>query len=56
MPRKGFGKKDGNKTGQQAGGRGRNQTNNCRHPSKIKEGINNAVVKESKRNHAKPMH
>jgi hypothetical protein len=22
----------------------------------LKEGINNAVVKESKRNHAKPMH
>jgi len=34
MVRKGFGKKDGNKTGQKQGGRGRNQTDKCRHPDK----------------------
>lgn len=34
MVRKGFGKKDGSRKGQEAGGRGRNQTDNCRHPSK----------------------
>lgn len=34
MVRRGFGKKDGNKTGQKAGGCGRNQTSECRHPIK----------------------
>jgi hypothetical protein len=34
MPRKGFGKKDGSRKGQESGGRGRNQTSECRHPSK----------------------
>lgn len=34
MVRKGFGKKDGSQRGQKDGGRGRNQTDNCRHPSK----------------------
>ena len=33
MPRQGYGKKDGSQQGQKSGGRGRNQTNNCRHPS-----------------------
>jgi len=34
MVKRKFGKKDGSRKGQQAGGRGRNQTSNCRHPSK----------------------
>ena len=35
MPRRGYGKRDGSQQGQkqQGGGRGRNQTSNCRHPS-----------------------
>jgi len=33
MPRRGFGKRDGSQRGQQSGGIGRNQTDNCRHPS-----------------------
>ena len=33
MPRRGFGKRDGRQLGQKSGGRGRNQTSNCRHPS-----------------------
>ena len=33
MPRRGFGKRDGSQRGRQQGGRGRNQTSNCRHPS-----------------------
>jgi len=36
MPRKGFGRKDGSRKGLMQGGRGRNQTNTCRHP-KIKK-------------------
>ena len=34
MVRKGFGRKDGSGRGRSAGGRGRNQTSSCRHPSK----------------------
>lgn len=34
MVRRGFGKKDGSQQGRNAGGRGRNQTDTCRHPSK----------------------
>jgi len=30
--RRGFGQRDGSQRGRQAGGRGRNQTNTCRHP------------------------
>ena len=37
MVRKGFGKKDGDQRGRKAGGRGRNQTDECRHPSKKKK-------------------
>ena len=37
MSRKGFGKKDGSQRGLKQGGRGRNRTNKCRHPS-IKKG------------------
>jgi len=33
-PRKGFGRKDGSQRGLKAGGRGRNRTENCRHPEK----------------------
>lgn len=33
MVRRGFGKRDGSQHGMKAGGRGRNQTSNCRHPS-----------------------
>ena len=29
-----YGRKDGSQTGRKTGGRGRNQTDNCRHPSK----------------------
>ena len=36
MARRGFGRKDGSQRGMKAGGRGRNQTNKCRHPSKKK--------------------
>ena len=32
-PRKGFGKKTGSQRGQKQGGRGRNRTSVCRHPS-----------------------
>lgn len=32
-PRKGFGKKDGSQRGLEQGGRGRNRTDTCRHPS-----------------------
>jgi hypothetical protein len=32
--RSGFGLKDGNSRGIKAGGRGRNKTTTCRHPSK----------------------
>jgi len=33
MARKGFGKKNGSRQGMKQGGRGRNQTSTCRHPS-----------------------
>ena len=33
MVRKGFGSKDGSQKGRKAGGRGRNRTTKCRHPS-----------------------
>jgi hypothetical protein len=36
MARKGFGRKDGSQRGRKDGGQGRNQTSNCRHPSKQK--------------------
>lgn len=32
MPREGYGKKDSTQKGRKQGGRGRNQTGNCRHP------------------------
>ena len=32
-PRRGFGKKDGSQQGLKQGGRGRNQTDECRHPA-----------------------
>ena len=32
-PRRGYGRKDGSQRGRQGGGRGRNRTSNCRHPS-----------------------
>lgn len=32
MARRGYGQKDGSMRGQKNGGRGRNQTSNCRHP------------------------
>lgn len=32
-PRKGFGRKNGQRNGFKQGGRGRNRTNVCRHPS-----------------------
>jgi len=32
-PRSGFGLKDGSGRGRKNGGRGRNQTSNCRHPT-----------------------
>ena len=34
MARSGYGKKDGSRRGRRSGGRGRNQTDNCRHPKK----------------------
>ncbi len=34
MVKRKFGNKDGRKTGQKAGGRGRNKTDKCRHPKK----------------------
>jgi len=33
-PRRGYGLKDGSKRGLKNGGRGRNKTSKCRHPSK----------------------
>ena len=33
MPREGYGKKDGSQKGRKQGGRGRNRTDNCRHPN-----------------------
>jgi len=36
MVRRGFGKRDGSQRGRQDGGRGRNQTDSCRHPSRKK--------------------
>jgi len=33
MPRKGYGRKDGSQRGYKSGGRGRNRTSTCRHPS-----------------------
>lgn len=30
-----YGKKNGNQTGKKSGGRGRNQTPNCRHPGNV---------------------
>ena len=33
MPRRGFGRRDGSQRGMRQGGRGRNRTSNCRHPS-----------------------
>jgi len=36
MPRAGYGKKDGSGKGRSEGGRGRNRTDNCRHPEKRK--------------------
>jgi len=32
MARSGFGRRNGSQRGMKAGGRGRNQTSNCRHP------------------------
>jgi len=32
-PRREFGRKEGNQLGWSSGGRGRNRTNDCRHPS-----------------------
>jgi len=32
MVRTGYGKKDGSSKGKKEGGRGRNRTDNCRHP------------------------
>ena len=32
-PRRGFGQKNGSQQGSKAGGRGRNRTATCRHPS-----------------------
>jgi len=34
MVRAGYGKKDGSARGSTSGGRGRNRTDNCRHPDK----------------------
>jgi len=34
MARQGYGLKDGSQRGFKAGGRGRNRTDDCRHPSK----------------------
>ena len=34
MPRRGYGLKDGSGRGRKEGGRGRNRTSNCRHPSR----------------------
>jgi len=36
-PRRGYGRKDGSGSGWEEGGRGRNRTDNCRHPEKKKE-------------------
>ena len=33
MARSEYGKKDGSQKGSKQGGRGRNKTNNCRHPN-----------------------
>jgi len=33
MPRKTYGRKDGSQVGRKSGGRGRNRTTTCRHPS-----------------------
>lgn len=33
MVKRGFGKRDGRQHGRQSGGRGRNQTSSCRHPT-----------------------
>ena len=33
----GYGKKDGSQRGLKSGGRGRNQTNSCRHPTTKKK-------------------
>ena len=33
MVRSGYGKKDGSQKGSKKGGRGRNKTNDCRHPN-----------------------
>jgi len=38
MPRPGYGKKDGSQRGRKEGGGGRNQTPDCRHPSKRNRG------------------
>jgi len=34
MVRTGYGRKDGSQIGRKSGGRGRNRTSTCRHPSK----------------------
>jgi len=34
MPRAGYGKKDGQQKGRKEGGKGRNRTDECRHPEK----------------------
>jgi len=36
MPRTGYGSKDGLQIGRKSGGRGRNRTSTCRHPSRRK--------------------
>jgi len=36
MPRKGYGLKKGDQKGRKEGGRGRNRTDDCRHPEKKK--------------------
>ncbi len=36
MVRRGYGRKDGSQRGRKSGGRGRNRTTVCRHPSKKK--------------------
>ena len=33
MPRKTYGRKDGSQAGRKSGGRGRNRTTTCRHPT-----------------------
>lgn len=33
MPREGYGRKKGDQKGYKQGGRGRNRTDNCRHPT-----------------------